>query len=667
MKPIATTSTQVDNLPGEEVKFTISEANQAWVMRSMADLYSNRELAVIREYSTNARDAMIEADKADEPIRVTLPNAMNPYFKVQDFGIGMDKQTLKEVYTKFGESTKRETDAQNGMLGFGSKSAVAYTNQFTVTAVKNGRKTIAIITRHEDAMGGYVITLKIAMEVDTVEDNGVTIEVPVHNWQEFERKARDFYRYWIPGTVIVNGKTPEWAVGEKIDEDLYYNEKNDSSYVVMGNVPYRIENPNALFPSGMNRISFVAYIPMGYVEFTPNREALKYSEYTKKNLHKIIDDFVSRAKTNAAKEIGAATTHADAYIAWDKWRGVLGAAQVADLTFKGEKFVDQFPIIGYRYDTNQYRYGTHAVRTYSVSSVKHTIIVTDFPNIIAAPSASQKKKVRSWRDHKNITANYFLFVTEPKIDNVWVDQSRVVSWETIKAEAPKDPKKPRAVNVNPGRRAGTFDLVDPTIGRTLYSQDVPNTKDLYYIMVAEYNGMKERGSGLDNLLRVFDFKHKVVKVPANRKDKFLREYPHAKHIMSTLESLVELDGMKLLSADAQTYLRTSTNEINFVSNLDISRIQDPDLLRYYGIYSKDRESYLKEYNRQFSLAKSLGIIDKFKRHPWDAYGSGNATPIMDVYPLLRKIAIYNMNYQEHTHLYHYINSVYNARKDGKNV
>src|SRR6478735_5428255 len=132
-------------------------------MRSMADLYSNRELAVIREYSTNAYDSNVEKALRDghdiEPIQVGLPNAMNPYFTVQDYGVGMSEETMREVYLTFGESSKRDSDDYNGMLGFGSKSAVAYTNTFTVTSVKNGRKVVAVITRREDAMGGYLVSL----------------------------------------------------------------------------------------------------------------------------------------------------------------------------------------------------------------------------------------------------------------------------------------------------------------------------------------------------------------------------------------------------------------------------------------------------------------------------------------------------------------------------
>ena len=41
-------------------------------------------------------------------------------------------EDIHSIYSQYGESTKRGTNAQNGMLGLGCKSALTYTNQFTM-------------------------------------------------------------------------------------------------------------------------------------------------------------------------------------------------------------------------------------------------------------------------------------------------------------------------------------------------------------------------------------------------------------------------------------------------------------------------------------------------------------------------------------------------------
>ena len=88
-------------------------------------LYSDKVLAVIREYSTNAVDAHIEVGKKDTPIKVTLPNPLSLDFKVRDFGRGLTEREIGEIYAMYGESTKRGTNEQIGQLGLGCKSAFA--------------------------------------------------------------------------------------------------------------------------------------------------------------------------------------------------------------------------------------------------------------------------------------------------------------------------------------------------------------------------------------------------------------------------------------------------------------------------------------------------------------------------------------------------------------
>lgn len=676
MKPVANTlQHSIDTLPGEEIEFGI--ADPRWVMRSLADLYSNRELAVIREYSTNARDAMVEAGKANEPIIVTLPSAMNPYFTVQDSGIGMSAETLKRRYTQFGDSSKRDSNDLNGMLGYGCKSAVAYTHTFTVTAVKDGHKTVGVITRKPD----YSIVLKVVLEVATNEPNGVVVQVPVHNHDEFSVKAKDFYRFWPTGTVLVNNKHPEWAVGDKIADGLYYYPNAGKSYCVMGNVGYQIVNPEALFPQGMNRISFVAYLdpcdckewmaadeeglPIAgshpQVEFTPNREALKYSEHTKAHLKKIITDFSKQAVDTAKAEIDAATSHSEAFNAWYKWRKVLGANNLPRLSFKGEALTDSYKVNGWRYNRGRDRYNTSSIMVDYLENVPSTLIVTNFsPQEI---NAHHKKKAREWADQVgNIKCSYIIFTPEVKIASPWVDPARQVDWEQVKKDAPKAPRPIRtpAQQAAWGRKAGSFDLVTKA-GRK-NEQDVPSTKPLYFCMVQEYNGNRD----LQSALKELNLDYEVVLVPANRRDKFLRFYPHAKPIFPELETQVNLDGVSLLSDDAKTYLSIDHRDREIVKSLDVNRVDDPEIKKLSTLLAKSQDDLIKEYRKHQTIAGVLGLHGKFKKHPWEDYYSQKVKPVTKAYPLLLNVRFAH-NREIMNHAYEYMNAVYKARKDGKNV
>ena len=66
-------------------KFSLKQENLAHVFGILrSNLYSNKTLAVIREYSTNAYDAHVANGKADVPIEVTLPTVIEPTFQVRE-------------------------------------------------------------------------------------------------------------------------------------------------------------------------------------------------------------------------------------------------------------------------------------------------------------------------------------------------------------------------------------------------------------------------------------------------------------------------------------------------------------------------------------------------------------------------------------------------------
>lgn len=126
-------------------KFGISRRSQAHIMTILRDtLYSDKILAVLREYSSNAWDAHKMVGKGDLPIQVTLPDNDNPSLVIRDFGPGMSPREVFHIYTQYGESTKRDTDDAVGMMGIGSKSAFAYSDSFTVTSWNGGMRRVYI-------------------------------------------------------------------------------------------------------------------------------------------------------------------------------------------------------------------------------------------------------------------------------------------------------------------------------------------------------------------------------------------------------------------------------------------------------------------------------------------------------------------------------------------
>lgn len=310
-----------------EVEMGIDQSAMAHVMSILTDLYSDQQLAFIREYSTNARDSNIEAGN-NVPIEVTLPTAMRPTFTVRDHGIGLDEQAIREIYSMYGASTKRESDDVNGMLGLGCKSGLTYTSQFTVAAVRDGIRTIAAITKNEAGVG----TIKILAADPTSEPTGVTVTIPINpnDIPSVCDKAHSFYRYWEPGTVLVDGEEPELIRNLKSERYLWVDDNvlvdsesrsHENSYVVMGNVAYPFKMSAGGYGS-RNDFSFavVAWIPMGAVHFTPSREALMTTDHTNKTIENLKGFIRERFKDRLTDEITSQPDNWSKYAMWQTWK-----------------------------------------------------------------------------------------------------------------------------------------------------------------------------------------------------------------------------------------------------------------------------------------------------------------------------------------------------------
>ena len=654
MKPAPNTLTQIDNLPGEEIEFGIGDPR--WVMRTQAELYSDVTTAIIREYSTNAYDAHVMAGHSD-PIEVTLPSIMNPFFVIKDHGVGMDMDLFRRVYTQFGVSDKRESNDTNGMLGYGSKSGVAYTTSFSVTSVRNGNKVHGVVMRKPD----WSIVLKVISQTKTDEPNGTEIRIPVHNVDEFNHKAREFYKFWLPGRVTINGKAVEHHVGEKIADNLYHSKDWNTSYVVMGNVAYRIENPDALFRNTkMNRVNFVAYVDdfktedgSAPVEFVPSREDLKYTERTKSTLQAIINDFEKKIFATAQKQIAAASNHFEAFVAWQKWTESLGRAMFADLEYKGDKFQSQFSINAHRYQRNSTYNSVYRIPQWNVEAMPRTMVVTEF-DINMSSSVKQKAneyvKIKGW----NITYILFTASKASDINSKWIVKDQFVRWEDLKAAIPKKPKAPKTgVNNNPntGRVAGSWDYITST-GMT-YEQPIPTDKtELFYITVKT-----EKGWAVRSILQNLGMKDTaVLVVPANRLGKLTRENPDIKEFTEFAKSKVVVEGGTLLDDDGKAVMDIDHNTRRWIDRLDVNRLDDPAIAKAADLIKRE-DALTKRYRENLDLARLCHMWYTVKE-----YSPKSTNYIVTTYPLLG-----HMGYGRiHNHIYVYMNAAYAADKENDN-
>ena len=109
----------------ETVKMSIDASAVDHLMSNLTNLYSDPSMAILREYSSNAIDSHVRAKKS-APILITTPTRENDYkLTVQDFGVGMSKDEIANVYSRYGLSTKGASNDEIGGFGLGCKSALA--------------------------------------------------------------------------------------------------------------------------------------------------------------------------------------------------------------------------------------------------------------------------------------------------------------------------------------------------------------------------------------------------------------------------------------------------------------------------------------------------------------------------------------------------------------
>ena len=255
-------------------------------------LYSNKALAVLREYATNAYDAHVQAGMPDRPIRIGLPTDMDHQLVIRDFGPGLTEEDIYQVFLKYGRSTKRNDNVALGMFGIGAKAGFAYNDAFTITSYCGGMKKIYHAVIDESKIGRAD-----KLWEEPSEETGIEIKVPVRPQDRytFYSEASTLFRYWTPAPELnLDVERPELLAFEDGDFFLHPKKTVHGWVAIIGCVPYRIRTEAvqaAITDADVPGISqFISgssggfRIPIGGVDIAANREDFEYTDRTKKLL-----------------------------------------------------------------------------------------------------------------------------------------------------------------------------------------------------------------------------------------------------------------------------------------------------------------------------------------------------------------------------------------------
>lgn len=301
----------------EVSEFKIRNSAKAFGILS-SGLYANKIRAIIRELSCNAVDSHVAAGTPDLQFDVHLPTALRPYFSIRDYGTGLSHEQVLNIYTTYFESTKTNSNDFIGALGLGSKSPFSYTDNFTVIAIKGGKKGVYSAFINDQG----VPAVAVMGQGDTEEPNGVEVKFAVTEQEDFRKfnyEASQVYRYF-PLQPNFTGADVIVGFVEYEDDEIVENVRQRNNYghsrhsfgenrAIMGNIEYPIELPKKGYDTELSFIDnkgLDLFFDIGEIDFQASREGLQYTEKTVNAIvekYKQVSDVLAEKFVKEAKDI----------------------------------------------------------------------------------------------------------------------------------------------------------------------------------------------------------------------------------------------------------------------------------------------------------------------------------------------------------------------------
>lgn len=645
MQPTATDIKQRGDLGGRKVAMRFDENSIAHIMSVLTDLYSDPELAVIREYATNAIDSHIEAG-IKRPIEISTPTGLSPFFKVKDFGTGLSVDDIVDIYSKYGASTKRDTDEQTGMLGLGCKSALTYTNQFTLIAIKNGTKVQVSVSRTDEGTGQMEI-------IDTKasnEPNGVEIIVPVNRANAFESKAKNLFRFWKSGTVLVNGKQPERFAGDEVTPGIWVVSNSEHDTIVMGGVAYPVNRSLYEGKNYQHNFNIVAYVDMGNVNFTPSRESLHYTTRTIATINDIARKSKAALWDFAQKDIDKQPSHIVALKRSKHWHNLIDRYNRQSFKYQGVTLPDQIriPHAGYQPHAG-WNKNSKGIALQPDFGETNTVVYGLNPDDLTSYRKSKVKRYTEVEYEKDNSFNLhrsFIFVkeipTDPDILR-WIDVSGWIDWHQTINLTPMSTSKGRTYT-----KKKRYEVWDSSG----YFAEVDIIPDPTAVMV--FGSKQELGRAGHDILNVIAKTPNVqiVRLASNRWNKFKRDFAKTQPIRQAIENMLKVATDKLTEND-KILLHADYHDSALARLIDETQVTDPAIRRYVKIIKNGESSQTYQ-----TYLKRQKLLRAYIYH-WETPEPKNKIEApFDRYKLLREIRSSLIRPETAPHVYAYMNMVY---------
>lgn len=331
---LSTNTTNYSTTINKSADFGIEDSDLSHIMGILrSQIYSDKLLAVIREYSTNAVDANTEAGNTN-PISIILPTLADPVLSFRDFGHGLSDEDVCNLYVKYGASTKRSSNDYTGCLGIGCKAGFAYGDSFQVISYTKSHIT-TWLARIDESQRGTISML--SKEPNTNRPTGTDVRVTIRkdDIDSCVSKAKAFFKYWkvqphcnieLEQINIVES-TDDWAIHSDKSGHYQYARNYGGAHLVMGNIRYPIDSNQLNINNDAGLLtksnSVILYAPLGAVDIAANRESLEYTDRTRNALVAMTNNMLIDLISRTTKHVASQPSRIQASISADKYASVL--------------------------------------------------------------------------------------------------------------------------------------------------------------------------------------------------------------------------------------------------------------------------------------------------------------------------------------------------------
>lgn len=286
-----------------EVTFSIDSSSEHIIFDILrSKLYKNNIGSICREVACNSRDAMreigifnkqIEIEIIDNTANLSFEDGINIIFR--DFGIGISPDRAANIYSKYGASTKRDSNVSTGGFGLGAKTPFAYSDAFIVRTVYDNVEYIYSIYIDESKKGKMILLESNSFEMDGCMTE-IIIPINSKDVSKFKNEVIKSTQFWkLKPKLIGFGNTSYIQLNEKkysfsLPKNIQIFSSNEifesKINVIIDGIIYPVDLNILNINTDINE-KICIYFNNGELGISANRENLNYDNDT---IEKITDN-----------------------------------------------------------------------------------------------------------------------------------------------------------------------------------------------------------------------------------------------------------------------------------------------------------------------------------------------------------------------------------------